>query len=136
VTAHGAALGVGVRTRRACTRCRCVLAHDNRGVNCTPCARHLGREALLREADAEGGEPRYDVLGRASSEGTSPEAVLVADLHLGRLPKRWRAKEDLLVAVVRHRHEPPNVAAANLGVSRWTIATWRSRLLLDGASPA
>jgi hypothetical protein len=121
--------------RRRCGRCRAILARDNTGERCSPCwqaellaqrgpvLRRPGDETRLRRAFGEGG-----VRAVARELGRSePEALDLVLAH-GLIPARQRSRVGALRALQGLEHLSHIRAAEALGLSRWTVATYRSLL--------
>jgi hypothetical protein len=123
---------------RACPRCGCRLARDNNDNHCSPCRFALTidehRELLLDDEAT----PEYQA---AFESGGVVELAHVADcsvgdaiglaIRSGLVPRRWRSSEDKLRALVELEGVRHVEVAVRLGVSRWTVATWRDELGLQ-----
>jgi hypothetical protein len=120
---------------RACPSCRARLALDNPGPLCSPCwqrqlrgrastALRAGRDELaVRRAFNEGGVPRI----AEALDVSLADALDVALLHK-LVPAIYRRRTAVLVELLELGPVPHVVAAEQLGVSRWTIATYRRDL--------
>jgi len=122
---------------RTCERCSCRIARDNDDIVCSPCRRHLVIEKHFEIASTG---PSLDeqerfadtgVRGIADSRGISLEDAVSLALTDGLLPKRWRAAEPRLRQLAALEGLTHVEAAEVIGVSRWTIATWRDGLGLQ-----
>ena len=122
---------------RICERCSCRLARDNDDIVCSPCRRHLVIEKHFEIASMG---PSLDdqerfadtgVRGLADERNLSLEDAVSAALAEGLLPKRWRAAEPRLRQLAALDGLTHVEAAEVIGVSRWTIATWRDGLGLQ-----
>jgi hypothetical protein len=126
------------RAQRRCARCGCVLAADNLSSLCSPCARsEREREsnaglrldpAAVRAAFARGGAAAV-----VAELGCRPEEAIVGAVAAGVLSPLYLRRIGVL-AQLMELHELSHVAAAErTGLSRWTVATYRRDLGLDGA---
>jgi hypothetical protein len=124
-------------TYRICQRCECRLARDNDDIVCSPCRRHL---MLEKHHDVTADGPSLDsqerfaeagIVGLAEDRGISLEDAVTVALQEGLLPKRWRSAEPKLRELVALAGLTHVEAAEVVGVSRWTIATWRDGLGLQ-----
>ena len=122
---------------RTCDRCSCRLARDNDDIVCSPCRRHLVIESHVAIASVG---PSLDeqqqfaddgVRGIAEARNVSLEDAVSLALAEGLLPKRWRAAETRLRQLAGLEGLTHVEAAEIIGVSRWTIATWRDGLGLQ-----
>ena len=120
---------------RRCPSCSGRLAADNAGPLCSPCWRRqlrtrasgalrAGRDAAaVRRAFADGGVPALaEALGCPLAD-----ALDVALLHRLVPAIYWR-RTAVLVQLLELGPVPHVVAAEHLGVSRWTVATYRRDL--------
>jgi len=62
---------------------------------------------------------------------TTPQEAIAVAIHEGMLPRRWRTSQEKLCALLDLEGLKHVEAAQRLGVSRWTIATWRDQLGLQ-----
>lgn len=123
---------------RSCPRCGCRLARDNTDTHCSPCRFALTLEAHRalvvddepkpehRNAFKEGGVHALAEVASCSVE----EAISLA-IREGLVPRRWRSSEEKLLQLVKFEGIRHVEVAARLGVSRWTVATWRDELGLQ-----
>ena len=122
---------------RTCERCSCRLARDNDDIVCSPCRRHLVIEqhfaiaAVGPSLDDQQRFAEHGVRGLAEDRNVSLEEAVTLALNEGLLPKRWRAAEPRLRHLVTLEGMTHVEAAEVVGVSRWTIATWRDGLGLQ-----
>lgn len=122
---------------RSCERCSCRLARDNDDIVCSPCRRHLVIEQHFAIAsvgpslDDQQRFAEHGVRGLADDRGISLEEAVSRALQEGLLPKRWRAAETRLRQLAGLEGLTHVEAAEVIGVSRWTIATWRDGLGLQ-----
>ena len=124
--------------RARCESCAALLARDNHATVCSPCRRGqieaMARRAALVTRDPDGARRAFATRGvhgvAAQLRCTAHEAIDVV-VMLGLLPPAYRRRIEVLrrlVALDRASH----VAAADaLGLSRWTIATYRRDLGID-----
>lgn len=128
---------------RPCPGCGSYLARDNAGPRCSPCARAerartasraLAIEAppeLARAAFAGGGVPAMaEALGRPLGE------ALDLALLLGLVPPTYRRRYRVLLRLLELGPAPQATAAEELGLSRWTVATYRRALGTTGSTAA
>ena len=123
---------------RECPRCGCRIARDNHDSHCSPCRFALTleehRELVLddepiqehADAFAAGG-----VYGLAEAADCSAEEAISLAIRAGLVPRRWRSSEEKLRQLVHFEGIRHVEVADRLGVSRWTIATWRDGLGLQ-----
>jgi len=111
-----------------------VLAADNRTERCGPCAAStrsapngpaLSASVGLRwltERWADG----FDAF--QAEAGAEVAAAVRLAFTLGLVPARWKLTEADLVVMATERRAHTTELARRFGVSRWTVATWRSSL--------
>ncbi|MPY92650.1 MAG: hypothetical protein GEV08_06145 [Acidimicrobiia bacterium] len=126
---------------RPCPRCGGHLAWDNAGPLCSPCWRSGLRRSASRALRAAGERGQ---VAAAFVEGGVPavaEALLcplgeALDLVLlqGLVPSSYRRRYRVLLRLLALGPVPHTVAADLLGLSRWTVATYRQ--VLGVALPA
>jgi hypothetical protein len=122
---------------RRCHRCSCSLASDNHEPLCSPCS----RAALLADIPADAVVlPRgvhVDDVSAAWAKGLDAVADLIhADRaeaarivwRTGLVKRRTRFDEDAFVLLATETAAPHTALARRLGVSRWTLASWREGL--------
>ena len=130
-------VGTSRPAHRTCERCSCRLARDNDDIVCSPCRRHLVIEqhfALASSGPSLDDQQRFadeGVRGLAEDRNLSLEDAVSLALSEGLLPKRWRAAEPRLRQLAGLDGLTHVEAAEVIGVSRWTIATWRDGLGLQ-----
>jgi transposase-like protein len=119
---------------RCCRSCGRVLATDNREDRCGPCTAStrpaLGGPVLstgvglrlLTQRWADG----FDAFRATAGTDAAGAARLAFTLDL--VPARWRLTEADLVVMATERRAPTTDLARRFGVSRWTVAAWRSSL--------
>lgn len=122
---------------RICERCSCRLARDNDDIVCSPCRRHLVIEthfALAAVGPSLEDQQRFaerGIRGLAEDRNVGLDEAVSIALRDGMLPKRWRSAEPKLRQLALLDGLTHVEAAEAVGVSRWTIATWRDGLGLQ-----
>ena len=124
--------------RTRCESCTALLARDNRGTQCSPCRRGqieaMARRAALVTRDPGGARQAFAVRGlhgvAAQLRCTADEAIDVVAM-LGLLPPAYRRRIELLRRLVALDRVSHVAAAQALGLSRWTVATYRRDLGID-----
>jgi hypothetical protein len=120
---------------RACPACESNLASDNAGPLCSPCWQvDLARHA--RGALRSGGEP--EAIAAAFAHGGVPGVASTLSCPLGEaldlvllqglVPPAYRRRYRVLLALLELGPVPHVVAGERLGLSRWTVATYRQAL--------
>jgi hypothetical protein len=121
--------------RPRCTDCGAFLASDNPGPLCSPCwrsglFRHASRAirpgrdpVVVADAFEKGG-----VLGVARSLGCPLEEAVEISIVFGLVPGAYRRRVPLLVRLLELDSCSHVDAAHALGLSRWTVATYRRDL--------
>lgn len=134
----GAIISTDLR-RAACTACGCILARDNSNDMCSPCTTATGRRRWMSEpatasrSSSAAGFPGDDVAVISAPYSLGAEQAVDSLFASGTLPGRlWRYRH-LLVRLVELRDLNHSAAARELGVTRWTVASWRERMRLDSA---
>ena len=123
---------------RSCSSCTARLARDNPGEVCSPCHRadieRLARRAALITLDPSGVR---DAFRRDGFHGVScvlrcsGEEALDVLLALGVVPAAYRRRLPVIRRLVGMDGMSHVAAAEALGISRWTVATYRRDLGLD-----
>jgi hypothetical protein len=126
--------------RRRCQRCGCVLAGDQSSLLCSPCARAEMLAELPSVALVLPRGVHVDDLSRSWAQGLDavtellrqdPSDAARAVWRAGLAPRRARLDEETFVVLVTERTASHTELADRLGVSRWTIASWRKLLPAD-----
>ena len=125
-----------------CETCSARLARDNSGRVCSPCRRSeleaLARRAALVTRDPAGAGRAFDDAGLGGVAGhlaCGIEDALDVVVMLGLLPAAYRRRLPVLRELVRLDRASHIAAAEALGLSRWTVATYRRDLGLDRSAP-
>ena len=129
--------------RTRCESCAALLARDNHGTQCSPCRRgqieSMARRASLVTRDPVGARQAFAGRGlhgvAAQLRCTADEAIDVVAM-LGLLPPAYRRRIDILRQLVALDRVSHVAAAEALGLSRWTVATYRRDLGLDQTASA
>ena len=124
--------------RLRCESCAARLARDNHGTQCSPCRRGeietMARRASLVTRDPGGARRAFAGRGlhgvAAQLRCSADEAIDVVAM-LGLLPPTYRRRMDVLRRLVALDQVSHVAAAEALGLSRWTVATYRRDLGLD-----
>jgi len=126
-----------------CESCSARLARDNSGRVCSPCRRSelesMARRAALVTSDPVGVGHAFEATGLggvAGHLGCSIEDALDVVVMLGLLPAAYRRRLPVLRQLVLLDGASHIAAAEALGLSRWTVATYRRDLGLDRSGPA
>ena len=126
--------------RPRCTSCRAFLARDNPGPRCSPCdhaqlrarfeksrvALPTATETQAREAFRAGGLPEL-----ARRLNCTPEQALELTLAKGLVPPIYRRRASVVRRLIELQHLSHVAAAAELRLSRWTVASYRKDLGLS-----
>jgi hypothetical protein len=133
--------GFDVVVRPRCSRCGATLATDNHSARCSPCVRseleHAARRAALATRDTAGVRRNFEesgLPGVALHLGCSLVDALDVVLTSGLLPAGYRRRGDVLRRLVELGDVAHVSAADTLGLSRWTVATYRRDLGLERTS--
>lgn len=125
---------------RPCRSCSARLARDNAGSVCSPCRRaeieRLARRAALVTHDPDGVRQVFDadgLRGVTAFLACSADDALDVLLALGLLPAAYRRRLDTIRRLVEMDGLSHIAAGDALGISRWTVATYRRDLGLDRA---
>lgn len=121
--------------RPRCTDCGAFLASDNPGPLCSPCWRSglfrrasraicPGRDPVLVSTAFEKG----GVLGVARELGCPLEEAVEVSIVAGLVPGAYRRRVPMLVRLLEMDSSSHVDAAHALGLSRWTVATYRRDL--------
>jgi hypothetical protein len=121
-----------------CGTCSARLARDNSGTTCSPCRRSeiesMARRSALVTRDPDGARLAFADAGlggvAAQLRCTAEEALDVV-VMLNLLPPAYRRRVPLLRQLVALERASHIAAAEALGLSRWTVATYRRDLGLD-----
>lgn len=113
------------------------MARDNNDVLCSPCRLYVvfdqhqpnQVDPALGERHAKFRQGGIHALAEELS--TTPQEAIAVAIHEGMLPRRWRSSQEKLCALLDLEGLKHVEAAEQLGVSRWTIATWRDQLGLQ-----
>jgi hypothetical protein len=122
---------------QVCARCSCRLARDNTERFCSPCAGRLGRERWLTPGwpapltVSASDLASLGIKGLLARHATTPDVLVPALLQTGVLPRQIRRYEALVIRLVDMDGLSHSAAARKLRVTRWTVAAWRKRLVLD-----
>jgi hypothetical protein len=126
--------------RRRCERCGCVLAGDQSSLLCSPCTRAQLLAELPSDAVLLPRGVHVDDLSASWAQGLDavvellhqdPRDAARAVWRAGLAPRRARLDEATFVVLVTERTASHTELGNRLGVSRWTIATWRKLLPPD-----
>jgi hypothetical protein len=129
--------------RTRCESCAALLARDNHGTQCSPCRRGqieaMARRASLVTRDPGGARRAFEGSGlhgvAAQLRCTADEAIDVVAM-LGLLPPAYLRRIDVLRRLVALDRVSHVAAAVALGLSRWTVATYRRDLGIDRVAAA
>jgi len=129
--------------RVRCVSCAALLARDNNATVCSPCRRGqieaMARRAALVTLDPDGARRAFDARGlhgvAAQLRCTAHEAIDVV-VMLGLLPSAYRRRTEVLGRLVTLDRASHVAAAEALGLSRWTVATYRRDLGIDRTARA
>ena len=129
--------------RIRCESCAALLARDNHGPQCSPCRRGqievMARRASLVTRDPDGARRAFAGRGlhgvAAQLRCSADEAIDVVAM-LGLLPPAYRRRVDVLRRLVALDRVSHVAAAVELGLSRWTVATYRRDLGIDKVAAA
>ena len=121
--------------RARCESCVALLARDNHGTQCSPCRRGqieaMATRASLITRDPGGARRAFAGRGlhgvAAQLRCTADEAIDVVAM-LGLLPPAYRRRIEVLRRLVALDRVSHVAAAEALGLSRWTVATYRRDL--------
>lgn len=124
--------------RARCGSCAALLARDNHDTQCSPCQRRqieaMARRASLVTRDPGGARRAFALRGlhgvAAQLRCTADEAIDVVAM-LGLLPPAYRRRIELLRRLVALDRVSHVAAAEALGLSRWTVATYRRNLGIE-----
>ncbi|MGD9701848.1 MAG: hypothetical protein AB7Q42_18620 [Acidimicrobiia bacterium] len=129
--------------RLRCNSCSARLARDNHGTVCSPCRRGqieaMAKRAALATRDADGARRAFSaggLRGVASHLLCSADEALEVVVMLGLLPAAYRRRVEILRRLVALDRASHVAAAEALGLSRWTVATYRRDLGLDQTAAA
>lgn len=121
-----------------CSICAARLAHDHVDTVCSPCRRSAIERAARRAAmivrDVAGSKAAFaahGLLGVARHLGCTPDEALETVLGLGLVPVVTPRRRVLLSRLLTMNGRSHVAAAAELHISRWTVATYRHDLGLD-----
>lgn len=121
-----------------CESCGKPLAHDHSGTICSPCRRtaietsaHRGAETIRDRSGIKAAFDSFGLYGVADHLNCSAAKALEVLLSARLLP-RVSARRDAVLRQLVAMSDVSHVAAAEaLGISRWTVATYRHDLGLD-----
>jgi hypothetical protein len=123
-----------------CIACAAFLARDNRGPRCSPCERtyqstRYGADRVnVRAASASEAAAAFrdnGLPGIADAFGCSIGAALQVALAYGIVSPLYRRRANLVVRLVALSGHSHIAAGEQLGLSRWTVATYRRDLGLS-----
>ena len=124
-----------LESRVVCARCHCMLAADNTNDQCGPCLKTTAKARVLGLGDAAGsgfdpGVPLSSIGIESYAEhlGVSVSAAISQAFTARKLSETLRHAEPLLIQLVSLRALGHVAAAEELGVTRWTIQSWRNEL--------
>jgi hypothetical protein len=124
-------------TLRRCERCGCTLASDHGERRCSPCARAEVLATIPVDAVVLPRGVHVDDVAAAWARGLDHVAELVGCdraeaarvvWRAGLVKRRTRLDEEAFVTLAIEPGTPHTTLARRLGVSRWTLASWREGL--------
>jgi hypothetical protein len=123
-----------------CHSCRALLARDNPGPKCSPCGRrdllssHTGVASFAVDRTELSDCFQADGLaGLAERLDCNLVDAFEVALANGLVPASYRRRTLLVRELVECAHLPHVAAADRLGLSRWTVASYRKELRLHRA---
>jgi hypothetical protein len=125
------------RSRPRCHSCPTLLASDNPGPQCSPCRRRdllasgsrvlpflVKRDELLTIFEADG------LAGLAERLDCGLVDAFEVAIANGLVPASYRRRMSIVRQLIDCAHLPHVTAADRLGISRWTVASYRKDLRL------
>ena len=126
------------RPATLCMWCGARLARDHVDTMCSPCRRSGIERAAKRSAELARESTRiraafyaFGLYGVAEQLRCSPEDALDAALEARVIPIASPRRQELLRRLVALRDRSHVEAAQAIGISRWTVASYRSQLGIE-----
>lgn len=128
----------GTKVAATCSSCGARIARDHDAAVCSPCRRRQietrargGRAIARNRVHTKAQFDHLGLIGLADDLGCTTGQALDALINAQLLPAMTPRREALLHGLVALGDISHVAAAEALGISRWTVATYRGQLGLD-----